>query len=171
MAFSLLLLFFIYYPLINLYFFPNKPDKKILRSDFYIEISKINVLAKIIENVDPFNETLYRKALEEGVAQAKGTSLPNGSSTMFLFAHSSDLPWRITRYNIAFFRLPELKKDDIITVVRKGKIYTYKVREEKTVWPNEINYLLDTTRKQLVLQTCVPIGSSFQRLLVFADPQ
>lgn len=170
MAFSLLLLLFIYYPLLQLYLFPQKLDVNILRSDFYLEIPKINVLSKVIENVDPFNEIVYRKELEKGVAQAKGTALPDANGTMYLFAHSSDLPWRITRYNIAFFRLPELKKGDIINIGRKRKIYKYQVVEEKTVWPSDLSFLLNTRDKQLILQTCVPIGTSFQRLLVFANP-
>lgn len=170
MAFSLFLLLFIYYPLIQLYLFPQQPDASIKRSDFYIEIPKINVLSRVIEDVDPFNEAEYRKELERGIAQAKGTYLPDQNGTMFLFAHSSDLPWRITRYNIDFFRLPELKNGDIITIGRKGKVYKYKVTEQKTVNPSEVNYLLNTKEKQLILQTCVPIGTSLQRLLVFAEP-
>ena len=170
MAFSLLLLLFIYYPLLLLYLFPQKPDMNILRSDFYIEIPKINVISKVVENVDPFNETVYRKELEKGVAQARGTALPDENGTMYLFAHSSDLPWRITKYNVTFFRLSELKKGDIITVGRRGKIYKYQVVDEKTVWPSDLSFLLNTKDKQLILQTCVPIGTSLQRLLVFAKP-
>lgn len=170
MAFSLLLLIFIYYPLINLYLFPNKLTNSIKDKSFYIEIPKINVKTSIVKNVDPFNEKEYRESLEKGIAQARGTVLPGEKGTTFLFAHSSDLPWRITRYNVAFFRLPELKRGDPIIIFRNGKEYKYKVSGAKTVWPNEVNYLLDTEKTQLILQTCVPIGTSFQRLLVFAEP-
>lgn len=169
MAFSLLLLIFIYYPLINLYLFPNKLTSNTVDKSFYIEIPKINVKTSVIKNVDPFNEKEYRASLEKGIAQAKGTVLPGEKGTTFLFAHSSDLPWRITRYNVAFFRLPELQKRDPITIFRNGKEYRYKVIEKKTVWPSEVNYLLDTKKTQLILQTCVPIGTAFQRLLVFAE--
>lgn len=170
MAFSLLLLLFIYYPLLQLYFFPKKTDMNILRSDFYIEIPKINVLSKVVENVDPFNEAVYRKELEKGIAQAKGTSLPDENGTMYLFAHSSDLPWRITKYNVAFFRLAELKKGDVLTIGRRGSIYKYQVTDKKTVWPSDVSFLLESKNKQLILQTCAPIGTSLQRLLVFAKP-
>ncbi len=170
MAFSLSLIIFIYYPVIALYLVPTQTVNKLSDTSFYIDIPKINVFLPIISNVDPFNEKEYRKVLEKGVAQAKGTALPGEKGTSYLFGHSSDSPWRITRYNIAFFRLPELKKGDIILIKRRGKEYKYKVSGEKTVWPNEINYLLDTKKTQLILQTCVPIGTSLQRLLVFADP-
>src|SRR3989344_2274478 len=170
MAFSLLLLVFIYYPIISLYLFPPKIDSKVLTKPFYIEIPKINIASQIIPNVDPFNETEYRKSLEKGIAHAKNTSLPGDEGMSFLFAHSSDSPWRITRYNVAFFRLPELQKGDPIIIFRNGKEYKYKVSGKKTVWPNEVNYLLDNKKNQLILQTCVPIGTSLQRLLVFAVP-
>ncbi len=170
MAFSLLLLLFIYYPLIQLYLFPQKPNQDILRSDFYIQIPKINVLSTVIQDVNPFNEDEYRRQLQKGVAHAKGTFLPGEGGSSFLFAHSSDLPWRITRYNVSFFRLPELKKGDDVIIGRKGKIYKYKVTDVRTVWPNEINYLRDTKKDQLILQTCVPVGTALQRFLVFATP-
>ncbi len=171
MAFSLFLIIFIYYPIIVFYLFPNQQNINPSNTAFYIEIPKINIKTPIIPGVDPFNEKKYRQALEKGVAQAKGTALPGEKGTIFLFAHSSDLPWRITRYNIAFVRLPELKKGDLIIIVRNGKKYKYKVNDEKTVWPDQVNYLLNTKKTQLILQTCVPIGTSFQRLLVFAGPQ
>jgi len=170
MAFSLLILVFIYYPIISLYLFPPKIDSKVLTKSFYVEIPKINVLSQIVPNVDPFNETEYRKSLEKGIAHAKNTSLPGDEGMSFLFAHSSDSPWRITRYNVAFFRLPELKNGDMIAIHRNGKAHKYKVVDKKTVWPNEVNYLLDTKKTQLILQTCVPIGTSLKRLLIFADP-
>lgn len=170
MAFSLFLLAFIYYPLIGLYIFPSKPDSSILKDNFYIEIPKINVLSKVIEDVDSINESVYIKELEKGVAQAKGTSLPDEKGSMFLFAHSSDAPWRITKYNTAFFRLPELKEGDDIKIGYKGKIYKYKVTDAKTVWPEEIQYLQNVSGERLILQTCVPVGTSLKRLLVFAKP-
>lgn len=170
MAFSLFLLLFIYYPILQLYLFPKNPDSNIKRTDYYIEIPKINVLSHIVEDVDPFNESIYRRELEKGVAQARNSSLPNEGGTTYLFAHSSDLPWRITRYNVAFFRLPELKNGDLIEIGRKGKIYKYKVSDTKTVSPSDIKYINDFSSDQLILQTCVPIGTSFQRLLVFAKP-
>ena len=168
MAFSLLLLAFIYYPIIALYLSPSYETKTV--SSFYIEIPQIKARYNVLENVDPFNEKEYRKKLEKGIAHAKGTSLPGEKGTSFLFAHSSDLPWRITRYNKAFFRLPELRKGDRINIVRNGKSFQYEVFETKTVWPNEVDYLLDNKKDQLILPTCVPIGTSLQRLLVFAKP-
>lgn len=159
---SLGTLIFIYYPLVKIYLFqPEKPDNAKMQTGLYIYISKINAYASIIENVDPWDEKEYKKALKSGVAQAKGNE-------NFLFAHSSLPPWEITRYNASFFRLGELGEGDEITLVKDGKKYIYGVVDKKEVWPNEVEYL-QQKNGQLVLQTCIPLGTSFKRLLVFAD--
>lgn len=97
-------------------------------------------------------------------------SSPVGSTsgTIYLFAHSSELPWRMTRQNTAFFKLDQLKSGDVIKLIKDGVEYIYFVKEKKTVWPNEVKYLKDLKKDQLILQTCTPIGTSLQRLLVFA---
>lgn len=170
MLIPLLILLYIYYPLIFVYVDPPKA-KPIPPQGTYIEIEKIHAQAPIIENVNPWNANDYNEKLMLGVAHALGSS-PVGSlrGTVYLFAHSSDLPWRITRQNSAFFRIGELKKSDKIILVKNGKKYIYSVTHKKTVWPNDVKYLKDLHKTQLILQTCTPIGTSLQRLLVFADP-
>ncbi|OGY18628.1 MAG: hypothetical protein A2900_02775 [Candidatus Chisholmbacteria bacterium RIFCSPLOWO2_01_FULL_50_28] len=136
---------------------------------FNIRIPTIGINSPVVENVDPWNQRLYVEALKNGVAHATGSAVPNQSGLMYLFAHSSDLPWRMTRYNTAFFRLGRVKEGDQIIVTYKGKDIVYRVREKKTVWPNEVKYLTEQKRNQLVLQTCTPIGTALKRLLVFAE--
>lgn len=168
MLIPIIVMLYIYYPLLFVYITPPKilptPQKGI-----FIEIPKIQAQAPILENVDPWNENEYQQKLENGVAQAMGSS-PVGSTsgTIYLFAHSSELPWRITRQNTAFFKLEQLKSGDVIKLIKDGVEYIYFVKEKKTVWPNEVKYLKDLKKDQLILQTCTPIGTSLQRLLVFA---
>ena len=175
MAFSFLFLLWVYYPIITLYLFPQLVSQNVVDTSFSIEIPKIKVQSPVIAFVDPFNEKEYRVALEKGVAHAKGTAIPGEKGTSFLFAHSSDYPWRLSRYNTIFFRLGELNKGDSIIVRKDGKEYRYKVVDKKTVWPNEVSYLVNAQNKDqivktiLILQTCVPIGTAFQRLLIFAE--
>jgi LPXTG-site transpeptidase (sortase) family protein len=128
------------------------------------------VFSKVIPNVDPFNEHEYIEKLKSGVAQAKGTGLPGDGKTIYMFAHSSDVPWRITRYNTAFFKLEFVKNGDIVILRNKGKEFTYKVFDRKTVWPSDVKYLKENQGNILILQTCTPVGTAFQRLLVFAKP-
>lgn len=176
MAFSFFILVFIYYPVIRMYIVPTSAAQQLDKNAFYIEIPKIGIGSPVIPSVDPFDERVYRAALEKGIAHAKGTPLPGEPGVSFLFAHSSDLPWRISRYNTPFLRLGELEKGDIIIVRRDRERYEYRVLGKEVVWPDEVEYLLNAQKEelrdedsQLILQTCTPIGTSFQRLLVFAE--
>ena len=140
---SLLLLGFTYYPFLRLYL-PHSSSPAVslaVSNSFYINIPKINAQAPIILDVDPFSQAVYRKALEQGVAQARGSALPGEGRTIFLFAHSSDVPWRMTRYNTAFLRLGELQLGDNIFLYKEGREYKYQVVDKKEVWPDEVQYL------------------------------
>ncbi len=170
---SLMGFIYTFYPLITAYFFPP-PIKTIQASSTTqptLSIPKIGAQAPIIYQVDPWNEAAYKKALESGVAQAKGTALPGEKGTTFIFAHSSGNPWELTRYNTIFLRLGELEKGDLIVISLPEKQLTYRVIDKKTVWPQEVQYLTNTQKDQLILQTCTPIGTSLQRLLVFATEE
>lgn len=137
---------------------------------FNIRIPSIKVNLPVIENVNPWEKGEYLAALQRGVAHARGTSTPVGEGSMYLFAHSSDVPWRMTRYNTAFFRLGRVKLGDEIVITYAGKDYRYRVNDKKIVWPGEVEYLTRQDKNQLILQTCTPIGTALQRLLVFAEP-
>ena len=168
---SLFGLFYIYSPYVKELLFPPIVTNEIRqKTGFSIEIPSQKVFSRIIPNVDPFNDQVYLAALKEGVAQAKGTGLPGDKRTIYLFAHSSDVPWRITRYNTAFFKLEFVKNGDKIILRRNGKEFNYKIYDKKTVWPSEISYLTKPQGDILILQTCTPVGTAFQRLLVFAKP-
>lgn len=170
---AVLILAFIYFPVIQVYLFPPKVEvaaPKNIPQDFRIVIPKIGVNSAVIENIDPFNQSEYDEALKKGIAHAKNTQLPGEGGKIFLFAHSSGAPWELTQNNTVFLKLGSLDSGDKITIYRKGREYTYIVKEKKTVWPNEVNYLLDESEKEeLILQTCTPIGTDLQRLLVFAE--
>lgn len=160
----------IYGPILWIYLFPQ-PIKPLLQlTGFTITIPEIHAQAHIIQQVDPWNQAAYDAALEHGVAQAKGTSYPGQSGTMYLFAHSSQAPWVITQTNIPFLRLDALQNNDQIYITWHKKTYIYKVYMKKEVWPDETKYLTNISKTQLILQTCAPIGTSFMRLLVFAVP-
>ncbi len=159
---------FMFFPLIFAYFPHASYASGQSTTGSSITIPKINAYAPIIWNVDPFNKLEYDAALKQGVAHAKATASPGQKGTVFLFAHSSSPPWELTRVNPVFLRLGELKIGDTIIIVQNGKEYIYAVTDKKVVWPNEVNYLLDAKKDQLILQTCTPIGTSLKRLLIFA---
>ena len=138
-----------------------------LNEDFGLYIPKIGANAKVIENIDPYDEDEYINALYSGVAHAKGSSTPNRNGNVFLFAHSAVNFYERRKYNVYFYLLGELKKDDPIYVSYEGDIYTYKVLETKKVNPTEVEYLGTYLDKDtLTIMTCWPAGMNVKRIIV-----
>lgn len=170
MALSLVVVVYIYYPLLKLYLTPPNITDQLPPQGFYLTIPKISAQAPVVEKVDAFNQSEYLQALTQGVAQAKQSALPGENKTIYLFAHSSDSPLRITRYNTIFLRLGELNPGDQIKLTKDGKDYLYQVTDKKELWPKEVKYLEQDSGNRLILQTCTPVGTALKRLLVFANP-
>ena len=151
----------------------NKPDKNVLvpvDEEFGIVIPKIRANSRIHADIDWQNEPLYQKALQTGVAQAKGTSTPNMMGNMFLFSHSGVDFYEAARYNAEFYLLGKLEVGDEIDIFYKGQKYLYTVQESKVVNPDEIDYITKKgDQKTLTLMTCWPAGTTYKRLIVIAD--
>lgn len=139
--------------------------------NFSLIIPKIGAKAKVTANVDPANESEYAAALKVGVAHTKGTFFPGMDGNITLFAHSTDAPINISRYNAVFYLLKELEKDDVIFVYFQGVKHSYRVVEKKITEATDTQYFKKQPGQELlVLQTCWPPGTSYQRLLVLARP-
>ena len=142
-----------------------------VNSYFSIVIPKIGAKANIVANVDPTNEVEYDKALQEGVAQAKGTYFPGQGKNIFLFAHSTNSPLNVAKYNAVFYLLDKMSAGDQIVIYFADKRYVYKVTETKIVGPTDSSFINDNSNGEtLILQTCYPPGTSWNRLLVLAKP-
>lgn len=138
--------------------------------DFSLIIPKIGVNSKIIANVDPNDEFQQRTALKEGIAHAKGTSVPSEKGRVFVFAHSSENFYSQSQNNTIFYLLRKLEKGDDVRIVYDGLLYGYLVREIRYVNEDEVEYLAyDDSNNDLVLMTCWPPGTSFKRLLVICE--
>jgi sortase A len=158
------------FAIMRAYFFPPQVILAAEPSDtFQITIPKIQAQARVVEQVDPWNEAIYDEALKHGVAQAAGFALPGETGTVFLFAHSSAPPWEQIYNNTIFLRLGDLQAGDEVFLDRNKKRYRYVVTDKKEVWPHEVSYLDTKKQHQLILQTCTPIGTSLKRLLIFAE--
>ncbi len=151
---------------------PTKPqDPPTDYEDFHLFIPKIKAQSQIIGNVNPTNKQEYLKALKKGVAHAQGSGYPTQNRSIYLFAHSVDAPINIVRYNAVFFLLNELEKDDQVILFFNGKQYKYNVYNKLIVSPKDTSYLdYSENREILILQTCYPPGTTWQRLLVLAEP-
>jgi sortase A len=143
-------------------------------TDFSILIPKIGASAKIFPNVDPSNPNQFLPILLQGVAHAAGSVFPGMNGNIYLFAHSTDNFWDVGRYNAVFYLLKDLKKGDDVVIFYKNQRYNYVVQKTQIVDPSNVSYLVNSqkqNKQQLILQTCWPPGTTFQRLLVFASPK
>ncbi|HKC14765.1 MAG TPA: sortase [Patescibacteria group bacterium] len=140
---------------------------------FSILIPKIGASAKVFPNVDPTLESEYLPTLLRGVAHAKGTVFPGVAGNTYLFAHSTDNFWDVGRYNAVFYLLKDLSVGDEIVVFFENRRFDYKVTGTQILEPSEVSYLLQgqTGKQKLILQTCWPPGTSWKRLVVFAEPK
>ncbi|MEN9407417.1 MAG: hypothetical protein RLZZ455_633 [Candidatus Parcubacteria bacterium] len=139
-------------------------------AEFSLVIPKIGASAKVFPNVDPTDEAAFLPLLTKGIAHAKGTVFPGVPGNTYLFAHSTDNWWNVGRYNAVFYLLKDLSPGDEIIVFFEGRRYNYVVTEKRTVPPTDVTALVDSHGgpEQLVLQTCWPPGTTWERLLVIA---
>lgn len=134
---------------------------------FGIVIPKISANAKIIPNVDPYDNRAYQQALTQGVAHAKGSVYPGRVGNMFIFSHSSVNFFEALRYNAVFYLLDKLEASDEIDVYFHKEKFVYRVTEKKLVDPDATMYLTEKTNDKLItLMTCWPPGTTFKRLIV-----
>lgn len=139
-----------------------------VNSYFSIVIPKIGATANIQANVSTSDENEYSEALKRGVAHAKGTYFPDQEKTIYLFAHSTNSSFNVIKYNAVFFLLNKLEKDDQIIIYFLDKKFIYKVTDKLIVSPKDTSWLSPGNEEILILQTCYPPGTTWQRLLVFA---
>lgn len=138
---------------------------------FWLKIPKIGAQAKVIANVDPTDKEEYLQALKEGVAHAAGTFFPGMRGNITLFAHSTDSPVNVRRWNAVFYRLDELKIGDEVEVIFLGRHYVYRVTAKRVAPPSDTKiFEKQPGEERLYLQTCTPRGTSLKRLIVMAEP-
>lgn len=140
---------------------------------FDILIPKIGANAKIFPNIDPSNSNAFLPVLQKGVAHAQGTFFPGQAGNIYLFAHSTDNFWTVGRYNAVFYLLKDLKKGDEIAIFYQNARHNYTVTNLGLISPSEVSFITraETGKEQLILQTCWPPGTTWQRLMVFAEPK
>lgn len=138
--------------------------------DFSVIVPKVGINAAVAANVSPSDPDEYMKVLAKGVAHASTSFTPDQDGTTYLFSHSTNYEWFVTDLNAVFYLLKNLEKGDKIIVFYEGKQYTYTLRTTRVVAPDNTQYLVPKHgKKQLILQTCWPPGSTTERLLLFAD--
>ncbi len=140
---------------------------------FDILIPKIGANARVFPNVDPSNPNIFLPVLQNGVAHAKGTVFPGDPGNIYLFAHSTDSFWDVGRYNAVFYLLKNLAVGDDVIIFFQNVRHNYVVKKSSIVDPSEVSYIThaQTGKEILILQTCWPPGTTWKRLMVFAEPK
>ena len=145
------------------------PDTK-----FSLYIPKINAKAGVTGNVNPADEQAYTEALKLGIAHAAGSSFPSQDGGTYLFAHSTNAAWNVSRYNAVFYLIKELdpEKKDEIDVLFLDKLYRYTVTQKHIVDADDTSWYINAASgsKRLILQTCWPPGTTWKRLIIVAEP-
>lgn len=142
--------------------------------DFGLVIPKIFANVSVTEDVNPAQASVYQEVLRQagGVAHAAGSSVPGEPGTTYIFGHSTDASFNVSRYNAVFYLLRKLEPGDEIIAYYQSKDYHYTVTEKKTVAPEDISDITDVgNESKLVLQTCWPPGTTWKRLLIIAKPK
>jgi sortase A len=126
-----------------------------------LQIPRIKVTQVVVQGVG-------RADLKKGPGHVPSTAMPGQVGTFGVSGHR-------TTYGAPFFRLDELNRGDVITVVTKESIFTYQVTAKKVVPPTDTS-VLDNVRGRdgkleatITLTTCNPRFSARQRLIIFGN--
>src|SRR3989344_2625658 len=142
-------------------------------TNFSILIPKLGASAKVFANADPVNQKEFLPFLQKGVAHAKGTFFPGLAGNIYLFAHSTDNFWDVGRYNAIFYLLKDLEQGDDVTIFFENQRHNYVVTESRVVDAEDVSFITksNTGKEVLILQTCWPPGTTWKRLIIFAEPK
>lgn len=135
-------------------------------------IPKINVDVPVIYNV-ALDYNAQMAAMQKGVAHFAipgADSVPGQLGNTVFSGHSSNDLFDPGDYKFIFAQLDKLQQGDTIYVNYNSVRYTYTVTKTAIVKPSDVNALEGYTDKPyLTLITCTPLGTSLNRLLVYAE--
>lgn len=135
-------------------------------------IPKINVDVPVSYDIGN-DHASQMSAMRKGVAHFAipgASSHPGEVGNTVIAGHSSNDAFTPGDYKFIFVQLEKLAVGDTIYANYKGTRYTYTVTKMQTVKPTQIGALIyDTSKPELTLITCTPIGTALNRLLVTAE--
>ncbi len=142
----------------------------------YLMIPKLNIEVPVIfgskNDVNSMNI-----AMDNGVANfvVPGAAAKPGEIGNFVISgHSAGNIYQQSNYKFIFSGLTRMKEGDLVYMDYNNTRYTYKITGTKTVKPTDVASLRkiakDNEGKPMItLITCVPLGTSRERLLVYGE--
>lgn len=154
-------------PPLNLEIYP--PDTRLIvprinQNVPVIGVRNDNLVARKWEDL----EADIQKALRNGVIHYPGTALPGENGNVVLTGHSSYYAWDPGRFKDVFALLHDVKMGDRLVMYFNQKKFVYEVENIKIVTPEKVDVLGPTSKEQLTLITCTPIGTNLKRLILTA---
>lgn len=124
--------------------------------DFRLEIPKIGLSHKVVENVDPASESIYGPVINESIAHGMYTRLPDeaiSNGNVYLFAHREG---SYQGNNIGYFKqLDKIGNGDKAEIVYAGRRYVYEFWRNFVITPQDTwVYNGESELPMLTLQTC-----------------
>lgn len=148
-------------------------DQSTITKDDRLIISRIGVDVPIIFDADASSQASLNAAMDKGVAWfniQQAHSKPGEKGNFAVSGHSSNDWAESGEYKFVFGPLEQMRVGDTYYVNYQQKRYIYKVTSTKVVSPSDVSALAtDSSKPIMTLITCTPLGTDWNRLLVFAD--
>lgn len=156
---------------VNTYIDPNTDVS--VGPDPLITIPKLAVQAPVVYDLTTLDESVVEGKLESGVVHYPirgANAVPGEVGNAVFLGHSANDVFAAGNYKFVFLRLEQLQDGDYFYLNYNGKRYTYIVTGRKVISPSQVSELAVATDKPIAtLVTCVPVGTSTNRLLIFGE--
>ncbi len=141
-------------------------------NQFLLKIPAIGVEAPIVLEKRVDQDSIF-KSLEKGVVHFVDSPLPGQKGASIILGHSSAYPWYKGNYGSVFALLGKLKTGDLFYVENGDKVLTYQIKNSLIFNPlsdnSKIDEFVKTDGSAIILISCWPVGTNYQRIAVRAE--
>ncbi len=114
------------------------------------------------------NEKIILENLKKGIVHFPYTAKPNKIGNSVYIGHSSNFLWNRGDYDSVFLNLNQIKKDDLVFIAYKNKLYKYKTFQKFYLSPSDLSIFDQENNKIITLLTCWPPNTTLSRLAIQA---
>jgi sortase A len=155
---------------------PKASESDLINEPRHFEVPPGAIMSLTVEAMGIYNVPVFSSnsqwALDNGIQHVPETSLPwtnTEQKNVYLAGHR--LGYEGTDSRLVFYELDELGVgDEVVLKDRQGELYRYRVSETFLVGPADTWVMGEVRGRDMVtLQTCTPIPTFEQRIIVRAD--
>ena len=151
------------------YFNVLPPTNRIVISKIWLDVPLVD--SKYKDEVD-FTQWNFADELENGVVKYPTTPEPWYEWNTLIFWHTSQERWQKNPYGTVFSKIPNLNSWDVISIIRKWKLYEYQVVEKTVVTPSNVNKQYQKYQNQgkdyITIMGCYPLWRTDKRMMITA---